>query len=308
VRRLVVLANRGAGGADDGALAGAIATAFEGKGAAADLRWVPGDRVEAAARQALHENPDTVVAAGGDGTVGAVAAALAGSGTPMAVLPLGTLNHFARDAGLPLRLEEAAGVAVEGVAVRVDVAEVNGNVFVNNSSIGVYPRTVRERERRRQETATAAGPGAKAGRLATVRAAWSVLRRLPAHHVTLAIDGRPVVRTTSFVFVGNNLYETGFGHLGHRASLSGGTLGVYHAKRPGRRALLALAGRALVGRLDGSSDLQADEASRLTVHAARHDMRVALDGEVRRLRLPLEYRSRPGDLLLLRPRRPGGAA
>ncbi|MDP9258013.1 MAG: diacylglycerol kinase family lipid kinase, partial [Actinomycetota bacterium] len=82
-----------------------------------------------------------------DGTVSAVAAALAGTSTPMLVLPAGTLNHFARDLGVPLDPAEAALLVRDGARRQVDVAEVNGRVFVNNSSIGAYPIAVALRER-----------------------------------------------------------------------------------------------------------------------------------------------------------------
>lgn len=294
--RIVVLANCRAGaGSDEATRRRDITAAFAPTGVVPDIRCAQGGAIEAVARQALGESPQVVVAAGGDGTVGAVARALAGTSIPMAVLPHGTLNHFARDAGIPLDPVQAAAVAVSGVAERVDVAEVNGHVFVNNSSIGVYPRAVGERRR-----ILAAGP-AQSKRWAMVKASLGVLRRLPAHHVILTIDGRPMLRTTSFVFVSNNHYETGFGRLGTRASLTSGRLGVYHSRWPGRRAVLSLAARALVGRLDGSSDLQAEDADRLTIQCTRRSMRVALDGEVMRLRPPLEYRIRPRDLTLMRP-------
>jgi diacylglycerol kinase family enzyme len=292
VPRVAVVANcRSGGGDDEDKRRRELRAAFAAVGAAPDLQCLAGHELQAAARDAADDGARVVVAAGGDGTVNAVATALAGGTTPMAVLPLGTLNHFARDAGIPIDLEEAAALAVKGRAQPVDVAEVNGHPFVNNSSIGVYPRTVHERERRR--------PPGRDKRLATVGAAWRVLQRLPAHRVTLEMDGR---RTTSFVFVGNNLYETGLGRLGKRSSLTQGRLGVYHVRRPGRLALLGLAAQAAVGRLDQARFFEADEADRLSIRSSRDSMRVALDGEVLRLRLPLEYRIRPRDLLLVRPR------
>ena len=92
-----------------------------------------------------------VVAAGGDGTVNAVASALAGSDMPLGIFPLGTFNHFARDIGIPLGPEAAAKVIATGHPKRVDVGEVNDRIFVNNSSLGVYPDIVRERESLRQQ-------------------------------------------------------------------------------------------------------------------------------------------------------------
>lgn len=267
-----------------------------GPGVEADIRHLPPPEIAAAARQAMEEGADVIAAAGGDGTVNQVASVTAGTGTPLAVLPMGTLNHFARDAGIPFDLREAAAVAVQGQARRVDVAEVNGCLFVNNSSIGVYPRAVKERERRRRL-------GASKER-STLAAAWGVLRRVPAHHVVLSVDGEPMRRTTSFVFVGNNPYETAFGQLGRRNSLNGGKLAIYHARHATRAGLLRLAFHSLLGRLDEARDLEVHEAARLTIHSPRESLRTAVDGEVMRLASPLQYRIRPAHLLLMAPRAP----
>src|SRR5215218_7585967 len=92
-----------------------------------------------AAAFAHETGAEAVVAGGGDGTVGSVAGALAGHGMPLGVLPLGTLNHFAYDLGIPFTLDGAIAVIAAGHVASIDVGEVNGHVFVNNSSIGLYP-------------------------------------------------------------------------------------------------------------------------------------------------------------------------
>ena len=96
-----------------------------------------GDQLRALARAAAKDRPDAVLAGGGDGTINTVAAALVDTAIPLGVLPLGTLNHFAKDLGLPLSLADAVGVALAGHVTAVDVGEVNGHVFLNYSSIGV---------------------------------------------------------------------------------------------------------------------------------------------------------------------------
>jgi diacylglycerol kinase family enzyme len=291
--RTVVLANRFSGRRARGRVT-AIAAAFAGTGLSPEIQFVAGRQATLAAQRAVAEGAGTVVAAGGDGTVGAVAAALAGTQVAMGILPLGTLNHFARDAGIPLGLAEAVRTVATGRARPVDVAEVNGRVFVNNSSIGLYPHALGERARQ-------GGPK----RVAMVAAAWAALQRLPAHRVLVAVDGRPEQRVTPCVFVGNNPYETSFGRVGHRAALDTGRLGVYTIRRASRPAVLALAVRALAGRLDTARDLGAEEASTVTIASAhRRTLRVALDGEVARLELPLRYRIRPGALRLLGPEAP----
>ena len=168
------------------------------------------------ARRAAVDGCARVVAGGGDGTISTVAALLAGTDKALAVLPLGTLNHFAKDLGLPLELEAAARVAATGRVVRVDVGEVNGRVFINNSSIGLYPRLVR----RRQQQQDRLGRGKWA---AFLFAGLSVLRRYPFLDVRLEADGRTFSRRTPFVFVGNNDYLMDGLQIGARARLDAAT-------------------------------------------------------------------------------------
>jgi diacylglycerol kinase family enzyme len=253
-----------------------------------------GRRIDQAAAEAVRRDAEAVVAGGGDGTVSAVAGAVADSGVPMGVLPLGTLNHFAKDLGLPLELEAAARVVLAGATRRVDVAEVNGRVFVNNSSIGVYPRMVRLRERLRER-----------GRGKWLAMAWAtlvVLRRRPFVAVRVTTEEETVVRRTPFVFVGNNEYDMAGLRAGSRPSLANGRLALYLMNASGRRSLLWLAFQLLRGR---STD-ELRELDLLCVEVASIETRrpwweVAVDGEVVPLRAPLEYRVRPGALAVFAP-------
>ncbi len=148
--RVRVIVNPGGGtakGIAPDALAHQIEAAFEPHGVDADVRLTaPSDLADALAEAASARGLDAVVVGGGDGTVSAAATALAGGNRPLGILPLGTLNHFARDAGVPIDLAEAAAVIAAGKARRIDVAEVNGRVFVNNSSVGIYTDFVRSRD------------------------------------------------------------------------------------------------------------------------------------------------------------------
>src|SRR5687767_9480857 len=137
---VIVLTNPAAGAKADAIheLERALADA----GVSAEIKQVPGDQIANAARDAMKQNVDALVAAGGDGTWSALAGALAGSDMPLGILPTGTLNHFAKDLGLPLDLAAAARVIAERNIRRVDVADLNGRVFINNSSIGIYPHIV----------------------------------------------------------------------------------------------------------------------------------------------------------------------
>ena len=246
-------------------------------------------------RHALAAGADAVVAAGGDGTVSSVAAALAGTGVPLGVLPLGTLNHFARDAGLPLDLAAAAQVIAAGRTRQVDVADVNGRCFVNNSSIGLYPHVVTNRERQQQQRF---GYGKWPAMLA---AAVSVFRRYPVVSVMLETTEHRVARTTPFVFVGNNCYAVEGLTLGTRARLDEGSLSIYFANRTGRFGMIRLALRALFGRLRQAADFDSLAAPVVSISTRKKTLKVSVDGEVVRLVPPLVYRVRPGALRLLVP-------
>ena len=192
--RVAVVGNRAAGGGDGDDVIGTVERALREAGC--DVAVYAGDDLAEDARSAAAD-ADAVAAVGGDGTVNAVAAALAGRSVPLLVVPAGTLNHFARDLGLPLDPVEAALLVRDGEPRAVDVAEVNGRVFVNNSSIGAYPLAVVLRERLQDE-----GPGGKWTAMA--RAALRTFRRFPTLRVRVAADDGEIDLETPFVFVGNN--------------------------------------------------------------------------------------------------------
>jgi diacylglycerol kinase family enzyme len=210
------------------------------------------------------------------------------------VLPLGTLNHFARDVGLPLGLDEAARVIATGAARPVDVGEVNGHTFLNNSSLGLYPRIVKERDEQRLHL----------GRnkwLALLAAAFSVFRRFPTVELRLHADGETLSRKTPLLFVGNNKYEIRLLSVRGRACLDRGELCVYIVRSTSRFGLLWLALRSLLGRLDQARDFDALCVPECWIESRRRRLRVAFDGETAVLTPPLHYRSRPGALRVLLP-------
>lgn len=280
-------------GGADGESERIVREAMRGAGVAHEVRAVEGSEIAPHAKAAVDgEGGDVsaVVAAGGDGTVDAVATALVGTEKPMGVLPLGTLNHFAKDAGLPLKVDEAARVIAGGAIRAVDVGEVNGRVFVNNSSIGLYPHAVVKRDRQMERLGR--------GKWLALLVAWvSVFRRFPFVRVRMRTgDGHEVACDSPFVFIGNNRYELSGMNLGARMALDRGELCVYYAKRAGRWAMVALALRALVGRLDQARDFETLCVKELTLETRKKTLRVAVDGEVVRMTPPLVYRVREGAL------------
>jgi diacylglycerol kinase family enzyme len=260
----------------------------------ADVRRVAGPDLLAAAREAAASDTDVVVMAGGDGTVSAGAGGLAGTGKPMGVLPLGTLNHFARDLGIPAELEDAVRNVAEGTVCEVDVGEANDRVFVNNSSIGLYPQAVALRDAWMQQHS-------RHKWMAMGRAALATLRRFPVVRLTLRLDEGPVNVTTPMVFIGNNRYETKLFALGKRPALDKGELWIYLARDAGRFRFVRLALRALVGRLDDSRDFQGLCVREMLVEDRRRSARVAFDGEVCQVAPPILYRIRPRALRVIVP-------
>ena len=297
-----VILNRSSGSAEDREVEESIRHAFlEHEGVKVDVqRAEDGKDVVRLARQAAAGPSEVVVVGGGDGTIGSVASILAGSEKAMGVLPLGTFNHFAKDLEIPLDVEEAARTVVEGHVVRVDMGEVNGRMFVNNSSLGLYPNIVRHRKEQQQRLGRGKWPAFF----------WATLHALHRHRsildLTLSVDGHELRRRTPFVFVGNNLYEMEGFDIGKRESLDRGELSVYLAPDAHPIDLVFLGIRAFFGRLRGADDFEVLRTTQLRIDTRTGPARVATDGELAMLDTPLEYRIRPKALRVVVPRETEG--
>jgi diacylglycerol kinase family enzyme len=250
--------------------------------------------LEAALSRAKRGEVGAVVVGGGDGSVRTAAGVLAGTGVPLGILPLGTLNHFAKDVGIPTELDAAAVVIAKGEARPIDVAEVNGEVFINNSSIGIYPYMVLDRERRRDAEGW---PKWIAMALAFMR----MLRQFPRRRlaVCLELSARPY--RTPCLFIGNNQYAMDLLALGKRDRLDRGELWLCIVKQRHPLGFLWLGLRAAFGLLDQAADLEVLQASAAEIRSRASRLAVALDGEVEILRTPLRYRARPAALRVLSP-------
>ncbi|MEO8306829.1 MAG: diacylglycerol kinase family protein [Pseudomonadota bacterium] len=297
--RIFVIVNAASGSGSDEELSHHVQGLFESAGIPAEVYLARGgEQIAARIKDAIAQQADVIVAGGGDGTVSMVAAALAGGDIALGILPLGTLNHFAKDLGLPLALDEAVREIASGRRLRVDVGEVNGRVFVNNSSLGLYPDIVYERDREQQRV----GRGKW---LAFLRATVAALRKYPFLNVSLEVDGRKHQRRTPIVFIGNNEYRMQGLALGERVSLTGGRLSLYTTQRSGRLRLVQLALRALAGLLKQARDFDALLATEIVVESGHQHLRVATDGEITVMTSPLRYRIRPGSLTVLGAVTPG---
>jgi diacylglycerol kinase family enzyme len=247
------------------------------------------------ARRAVQDGAATIVAGGGDGTINAVASTLIGTDISLGVLPLGTLNHFAKDLGIPLDLDAAVQTIIANHTIQVDVGDVNGHIFLNNSSLGLYPSLVHQREQK-QRLGHGKWP-------AFVWAAFIVMRRYPFLDVRLKTDGREISTRTAFVFIGNNEYEMESFNIGRRVRLDAGQLSLYFSHRTGRFGLVMLGLRAFLGHVDRIKEFVAMRTTEVSIDTRRDRIRVSTDGEVVMMKPPLRYRVRPGALRVVVPGR-----
>jgi diacylglycerol kinase family enzyme len=247
-----------------------------------------------------------VIAGGGDGTINAVASHVRNCSATFGVLPLGTLNHFAKDLGIPTDLEGAVDTIVNGVPKPVDAGEVNGRIFLNNSSMGLYPQLVRDREAQQER-----GRGKW---LAFTKSLFAVMLRYRYFRVHLMIDGAEVVRKTPLVFIGNNRYKLSGFDLGTREALDNGELAIYIPHSVGRMGLIFLSLRALLGTVRKADTFDEYRATEFYIdtrsmrrwrwmsNKRKRLQNVAVDGEVVFMQKPLKYRILPKVLNVLVPR------
>jgi diacylglycerol kinase family enzyme len=251
--------------------------------------------VEAVAGEVAAGSPGVLVA-GGDGTVAAAASAIAGSETVLGVVPAGTLNHFARDHGLPLDPAESLVIALNGAPTPIDGASVNGRFFLNTSAVGAYVVYVRLRERWEPLL------GYYGASLVAVVAAFV---RLRSFWVEVELEGEIRRYRTPLVFVGIGERMLRPPKLGSRRE--GGRKGLHLliVKHTPRHRLLAMAFRAMTrGIRPWAREEEVDSllVERFTVTLPRVRGRVAVDGEIIWMDAPLDYRLLPD---ALRVRLPG---
>jgi diacylglycerol kinase family enzyme len=298
--RVVVLLNASAGAIerDQGAAHNVLAAAFARYGMPAEVEFLSRAELNAGAKRALQKVRDgafdAIVAGGGDGTVRTIAMVLADSGVPLGIIPLGTLNHFAKDLGIPLALDDAVAAIGAGHARQIDLGEVNGEIFINNSSIGIYPYLVLDRERIRRRERLAKWP-------AMILALLRTIRFFPRRRLRIGAEGSTEAVRSPCVFVGNNEYRLTGPTFGRRDRLDAGELCLYVARQQSPWALFWVAVRAVLGLLDPSRELRILKLTAAQIISRRHRLLVACDGEVRIIRSPLHYRTRPGALRVFVP-------
>jgi diacylglycerol kinase family enzyme len=256
------------------------------------------DDIVAPAKEAIEQKYDVAVTGGGDGTANVVASALVGNdAVRLGIIPLGTLAHFACDAEISTDLSLAVDNIILGEVKSVDVGAVNGEIFLNNSSVGLYSAIVKLREGLQQS--------GYAKWSAAIFATIRIMARFRRLHLVLhSASGSTVKRRTALLFVGNNAYETGLLQIGKRLELDQGKLWIAMPNSSSRWPLFIALVSEMVGRKK-KEDVCKSDATHLVVASNQTHLQVAIDGEVRHLKPPLNYKSRPKALRIIAPRTTG---
>jgi YegS/Rv2252/BmrU family lipid kinase len=291
-----VLLNRGGGAlAADPALPEKVEAALKSAGMDVEVELLSGGDCAVRSRAVAERGDSLLVVGGGDGTISAAASAVVGTDTVLGILPLGTLNHFARDLGIPTDLDDAAKLIAAGANRSVDVGEMNDRIFINNSAIGLYPLMVLDRDLQRKRLG-------RSKRLAMIVASMRTLVRFNHQRLTLTVNEEKKGRIdTPLLFVGNNDYRVDIGAPGERESLDDGRLSVFVMRKKTRRGLIAASIRALLDRARRDDMVTLDGVERLRVDSHRSELAVSLDGEVVRATPPLDYRIRKQALRVIAP-------
>jgi diacylglycerol kinase family enzyme len=252
-------------------------------------------RMAESARTAASRQGGVVVAAGGDGTVRTVARLLAGSEIPMAVVPVGTFNFFARNHAISEDPEAALRVAMEGTPQSVTLGEVNGEIFLINASFGLYAKAIRDRE----TSTDRFGRNRLVAILSTVATLLAGRRPL---RLEIEVDGQAQEVRTPTVFVGNNALQLRHLSLNVAQCMKQARLAIVVMRPVGTWEMFRLTVRGLLRRLEEEESLRTFCADTLVVRNRRLPMAVALDGELLRIKPPLHFRSWPGAINLMVPR------
>jgi len=283
---IVVLLNRGGGAvAANPKIGDKVAKALKHAGIEAEVELVAGGDCAVRCKAIAERGDALLVVGGGDGTISAAASALVGTDTLLGILPLGTLNHFARDLGIPIELDEAAKLIAARTERRVDVAEMNGRIFINNSAIGLYPLMVIDRDLQRERLG-------RSKRLAMIVASIRTLARFGHQRLTLTVNDEKARVDTPLLFVGNNDYRIDLGAPGQRESVEDGRLSVFVMRKKTRAGFIAASIRALFNRARNDDMVELKDVERLTVASRRSALAVSLDGEVVGAAPPLVYKIR----------------
>lgn len=257
------------------------------------IEVMPGVDVRAIVKETLGRDQKSFVVAGGDGSIHHVAQALVGTDGILGVIPIGSVNHLARDLEIPLDWRAAFEIAVRGATRQIDVGRVNGRYFLNNIMLGIYPTLSAHRERFRSMHSKWRAY-AKAARLA--------LRQFP--HVTLVVelDGRVETFRTQMFTVAVNAYDLSqVGLVSPKTTFNDGRLSIYSLSFKSRLEFIIAAATFFRGNITDDPGFRRVRTKTLRIDSARRKLRIAVDGELLDLAMPLQITAVPASLLVRAP-------
>ena len=255
-----------------------------------------GDAIEPVAQEKAASGCEVLVAGGGDGTICGVAGAALQAGKTLGVLPLGTFNYFARNLGIPLELEAAARVILEGFSVPAPTFELEGRLVLNNVSIGIYPTVLLRRRRLYRRW----GRNQFNAYLSVLLTAF---RAAPRMRLRFATAGGEVVRETPLVLICSNAFQMEAFQLAGTECLAAGQFALFVARMSGRTTIFQLGLRALLRCLRPGEDYEVVCASDVRIESLRgRHFRATVDGELEKMKSPMRFRVRPELLRVIAPR------
>lgn len=295
---VTLILNRSAGalrGRDPERAAGELAETFRSHGHSVTTEIHAGATTAAALARTCREQPcEAVVVAGGDGTASAAASVAAEGGFALGILPLGTMNLFARSLGIPLEMKAAAEALAAGSIRSVDIGEVNGRLFLHHVTLGLHPRIIKTREELNYASSV--------GKIwANVQAWWITLGRPSALDASIRIGDRVVERQTAAILVTNN--PLGERHLPYADDLTQGELGLYIPSSRRWHDLIRITAQITIGEIASSKLLESWRAGSIGIVLPETSADASVDGEIVRLRMPIELKVRKGGLKVLQPQR-----
>lgn len=293
--KIVVVVNQTSGSAEQ--LSADLAASFKRHQIEPEILSArDGNELASHVKRATKDGARAIVAAGGDGTINTFAQALSGGTVPLGVIPSGTFNYVAKKFGIPEDPQGATALIADLHAVAIDVPSVNDRVFLNNASIGLYATAILQREHQQ----------ARFGRhrwVAFSAALYAVMR--PGRLLDIEIETAETTRRfrTHILFVGHNARQLEDYSLKGGACLARGDL-VFHVAKPRTRfGLIVLGLRLIFGRTTQAHELESFCSANVVISARRRrNLRVALDGELVRMALPLHFTIRRKALRMLLPR------
>jgi diacylglycerol kinase family enzyme len=295
--KIHVIVNKRAGTVLDwetGTLGEQILAAFQAQSHEVTLQLVDPDEMSPAIGCALAQGCEALVVGGGDGSVRAAANAMIGSEVSLGILPLGTLNRLARDLKIPFDVQAAAAALANGQVTAIDVADVNGRIFLCNSTFGIPAIFSQQRQLLRGKPA-----------VERFRGYFQALKDMlqSRRHMEVDIDhgqARMKLRVLSMV-ISNNPYIEKPSLMMEKDGLHHGVLAAYISQHPSGWGMMRAVIRGMLGRFKSDPGIAHFEARRINVTARRSRVRLSNDGELEIVDMPLRYSIRPDALKVLVP-------